>query len=55
MCVEPLLRNIEENASIEAITSNQLRSNLPKAYAYADDVTTITKNTIGGIEAIFSE
>ena len=55
MCVEPLIRNIENNISIEAVVSTQLQSSLPKSYAYADDITTVTKNTRNGIEAIFSE
>ena len=37
MCMEPLLLNIEQNAAIECINSEQLGC-LPKVYAYADDV-----------------
>ena len=55
MCVEPLIRNIEKNDSIEAVYSANLGALLPKVYAYADDINTATKNTQAGLSAIFKE
>ena len=55
MCMEPLLRNIEKNVEIEPIFSQKLNSNLPKTYAYADDVNCVTKNNQSCIQQIFKE
>ena len=56
MCIEPLLRNIEANNSIEPIVSATLNNKaLPKAYAYADDVNATIKNTPQGVEEVFKE
>ena len=55
MCMEPLIRNIEINRDIEPIYSNELNSNLPKAYAFADDVNAVMKRTDTGLQALFSE
>ena len=55
MCMEPLLRNIEENQLIEALSSETLVSTLPKTYAYADDVNVIAKNSPNGLQEIFNE
>ena len=55
MCIEPLLRNLSENRSIERIETPLLPILLPKTYGYADDVTVITKKTDQGIQAIFNE
>ena len=55
MCMEPLLRNIEKNALIEPIYSQELNSNLPKVYAYADDVNCVTQNNLISIQKIFDE
>ena len=55
MCMEPLLRNIEANDAIEPISSVKLNSNLPKVYAYADDVNGVIKNTQAGVQALFNE
>ena len=55
MCMEPLIRNIEENDAIEKIVTVRLEAVLPKAYAYADDLTCIIKNTQRGIQAVFDE
>ena len=41
MCMEPLLRNINSNQEIKALRSNILSCELPKTYAYADDVNCI--------------
>ena len=55
MCMEPLLRNIEENQQIEALSSEVLGGALPKTYAYADDVNVIAKNSPLGLQEIFNE
>ena len=55
MCVEPLLSNIDNNAEIEPINSRELGSELPKAYAYADDVSCAIKRTNRGVQEIFNE
>ena len=55
MCIEPLLRNIDKNPAIEALRSNLLNSELPKAYAYADDVNCITTDKLTSIQALFDE
>ena len=55
MCIEPLLRNIEANEQIEPIFSTKLNKTLPKVYAYADDVNATIKNSLDGIQAVFSE
>ena len=53
--MEPLLRNIEANAAIEPIYSVELDSELPKVYAYADDVSSVIRNSPGGTQALFNE
>ena len=55
ICMEPLLRNIESNQAIEAITSTTLNRSLPKAYAYADDVNATIKDSATGLQALFKE
>ena len=55
MCMEPLIRNIEKNAEIEPVISGRLNANLPKTYAYADDINCVTRNKIGSIQEIFRE
>ena len=54
MCMEPLLRNIEHNPEIEAINSATL-GNLPKAYAYADDVNCVMADSERSMRALFAE
>ena len=54
MCMEPLLRNIEENQLINELSSNKY-GNLPKVYAYADDVSSIIVNSERGLQALFDE
>jgi hypothetical protein len=54
MCMEPLLRNIEENPAIECIVSNVLGP-LPKAYAYADDVNAVIANSPVCVQQLFNE
>ena len=55
MCMEPLLRNIDENQNIEQLDSVALESSLPKSYAYADDVNVVLKNNPNGLQEIFNE
>ena len=55
MCMEPLICNIEKNQEIEPIFSNQLQAALPKALAYADDVTCVVRNNGNGIKCVFHE
>ena len=55
MCMEPLLRNIEQNQLIQPIVSAALGQSLPKVYAYADDVNALIKNDAVGAQAVFDE
>ena len=55
MCMEPLLRNIQNNRSIERITSNKLEVVIPKVYGYADDVNAVIRNSGRGVQEIFNE
>ena len=55
MCMEPLIKSIEKNQDIEPIFSRGVGSNLPKIYAYADDVNWVTKDTPGCIQIFFEE
>ena len=55
MCMEPLIRNIEKNNQIRPIYSSTLGKNLPKVYAYADDVNATIKDTAEGVKAVFKE
>ena len=55
MCMEPLLRNIERNERIEPLKSRELNVELPKVYAYADDVNGIIKNSPESLQALFEE
>ena len=53
--MEPLLRNIQNNRSIERITSNKLEVVIPKVYGYADDVNAVIRNSGRGVQEIFNE
>ena len=55
MCMEPLLRNIEANRNIVPILSRVYGVELPKTYAYADDVNLVTKNDPRTTREIFVE
>ena len=54
ICMEPLLRNLESNASITPIRTEAL-GELPKAYAYADDVNCTITNSQAAVQAVFTE
>ena len=53
--MEPMLKNIEKNDRICGITSQGLNGEIPKLYAYADDVNAIIKNDLGSIQKLFNE
>ena len=55
MSIEPLLRNIETNPAIEILCSETLNMNLPKVYAYADDISCLMVDSVGSIQALFQE
>ena len=54
VCMEPLLRNLESNAAIRPIETVAL-GDLPKAYAYADDVNCTIADSTASIQAVFTE
>ena len=55
MCMEPLIRNLKQNITIEPIVTVGLPIRIPKVYSYADDVTVVAKRTDRGIQGIFTE
>jgi len=58
ICIDPLLRNIERNNRIKAITLRTPLTNIkigPKSGAFADDVGTITKGDRISIDEVFKE
>ena len=55
MCMEPLLRNIESNADIAPISSRTLNTELPKVYAYADDVNGTVLDSDTSLKSLFAE
>ena len=55
MCMEPLLRNIKQNAIICPIASIALPIRIPKVYSFADDITAIAINENQGVQEIFNE
>ena len=55
MCMEPLLRNIENNPRIEAIASVTLNGSIPKVFAYADDVNCVMVDNEPSMKALFEE
>ena len=54
MCMEPLIRNIEENERIEHVQTVKL-GDLPKAYSYADDLSCVIKNSVECLQGVFEE
>jgi hypothetical protein len=52
LCIDPLIRNIENNEQIDRLELPS--TSLPKILAYADDVTCIT-DTKRGVKKIFNE
>jgi Reverse transcriptase (RNA-dependent DNA polymerase) len=55
LAIEPVLRNLQVNDNIQAITCNRLNFTWPKVLAYADDISVITQNNHRSIQAIFTE
>ena len=55
LCMEPLLKNMEANPAIGAIRSRTLLKELPKAYAYADDVNGVLIDSEAALQAVFTE
>jgi hypothetical protein len=53
MCMDPLIRNIEGNNNISQAEINDIP--LPKALAYADDITCIVERDRNSIKGIFEE
>ena len=50
-----LLRNIELNPAISPIHSEKLAKDLPKCYAYADDVSSVISNRNECLQELFNE
>jgi hypothetical protein len=55
LAIEPVLRNLQVNENIQAITCNRLNYTWPKVLAYADDISVITQNNHRSVQAIFTE
>ena len=55
MCMEPLIRNIIENPNIKAVNSTILSCDLPKVYAYADDVNCVMLDEESSLKELFKE
>ena len=55
MCMEPLLRNIESNRNIKGVQSSMMDCELPKVYAYADDVNGLIANDGTSLQELFNE
>ena len=55
ICMEPLLRNINKNVRILSIKSEILNEELPKTYAYADDVSAVIENNDDSLQQLFVE
>ena len=54
MCMEPLLLNIESNPEISPIQTESLED-LPKTYAYADDVNCTIEDSVDSVQEVFKE
>ena len=55
ICMEPLLRNIDNNPAIAAMRSTLIGNDLPKTYAYADDVSATIRDDNASIRCLFNE
>jgi len=53
MCMDPLIRNIENNANISRPEIQNIP--IPKVLAYADDITCIIENDINSLQNVFNE
>ena len=54
MCMEPLIRNLDNNPSIRPIRTTTIGT-LPKVYAYADDVSCTIADSIESLQQVFNE
>jgi hypothetical protein len=55
MSIEPFLLNVENNPNIKPIRSELLNKDLPKAYAYADDVNPTIRDDNESLKELFKE
>jgi len=55
LAMEPVIRNIENNAAIQSVGCNRLNFVWPKTLAYADDVSIITRNDDTCVKEVFKE
>ena len=55
ICMEPLLANIEINQNIKRVRSETASCDLPKIYAYADDVNALIANYVQSLQELFNE
>jgi hypothetical protein len=55
LAMEPIIRNIETNEKINAVSSGSLNFTWPKVLGYADDITVVTTNTHESVNEIFFE
>ena len=55
MCMEPLLKNIDRNPLVVSLNSTLAGGELPKTYAYADDVSATIKDNEMSLRALFQE
>ena len=58
LCMDPLIRNLNENKKIEPITFKSKRTNTAvkhKASGYADDIAIVCKNKLESVQEVFFE
>jgi hypothetical protein len=55
ICIDPLLRNLNSNSSIEEIKTRSGEERSFKAAAYADDISVVCKNSTTCIQQVFKE
>jgi hypothetical protein len=55
ICIDPVLRNMNNNKEITEIKTSRLSNNYIKAAAYADDISVICKNAKSCIQQVFNE
>jgi len=53
--MEPLLKNLQGNPLIQSVESRTLNVVFPKAFGYADDINSLTKNDITSLSEVFHE
>ncbi len=58
LCMDPLIRNLNENKKIEPITFKSKLTNTVvkhKASGYADDIAIVCRNTLQSVQEVFFE